>query len=496
MPPSRNDPCPCGSGKKYKKCCFLTATRTAGATPPPRDSADVHYAQGTALLTQGKYPQAVAAYEKTIALDPDHAMAHMNLGNAYLQQGKFDQAVKYLERSTELDGTLPSPHANLALLYEQRGDLEKAETCVWKALERNPDYPQGLSLLASLLRGRLPEEQLDKMKELAGRADEVSCTDRANLHAWVASVHDARKEYDIAAGHMAKANALRKAELLAQGGGYDPGKPDLFVDRLIDTYTPAYFDGISGFGLDSEVPVFVVGLPRSGTTMTESILAGHPDVVGAGELIYVMNFFSSLPQITGVDADPVECIPHLTAVHAKGLARAYLKRLPPGGPTTRRVVNKQPANCLYLGLIATLFPKAKIIYVKRDPRDIAVSCWMLQFPDLTWACDKEWMAAYIRGNRRIMDYWSKVLPAPVLVVEYEKLVTDLETEARRMIDWIELPWDPACLDFHKRKGPVKTASIVQVRQPVHSRSVARWKNYQEYLSDLFDAVTGKQSSVP
>jgi hypothetical protein len=156
--------------------------------------------------------------------------------------------------------------------------------------------------------------------------------------------------------------------------------------------------------------------------------------------------------------------------------------------TADRVVDKLPDNYLYLGMIVTLFPKARIIHCRRDPRDVAVSCWMTNFRHIHWASDPGHIAARFADYRRVMVHWRRVLPVPVLEVDYEETVVDLERVARRLVDWCGLPWDPACLDFHRTARPVRTASVTQVRQPIYRRSVARWKHYEGTLKSLFDAL--------
>jgi hypothetical protein len=167
------------------------------------------------------------------------------------------------------------------------------------------------------------------------------------------------------------------------------------------------------------------------------------------------------------------------------LATQHIERLRKLNADRARIVDKMPDNYIYLGLIATLLPKARIIHCRRDPRDVAVSCWITPFRSVRWACDEEWIATRIRDYRRLMEHWRKVLPVPMLEMSYEDVVADLEPCARRLVEWCGLDWDPACLAFHEGKRRVRTASLVQVRKPIYSSSVARWRNYEDDLARLF-----------
>ena len=484
----RNDPCPCGSGKKYKKCCLLAASGPAGRAGGHNDAAEA-FSQGNALLKRRNLKGAAVAYKKAIASNPEHFNAHMNLAGVLLEQDDREGAVRHLKRAAELDDTSTMVHTHLAQLYTEFGQRKEAEASIWKALQLDPNDVPALCHLARLLRGTMPQEQLGRMSRLLCDRSDLSDTQRKTLHAMIAPVFDGRKEYAAAAEHMEQANALAKAELAARGRSYDLESFRYIVERSIEIYTPEYSRATCEMGLDSDKPVFVVGMPRSGTTLAESILSGHRDVFGIGERPHIGNYFSTLPKIKGSSLKPVDCLGLLDGPEITRMARDYLRSFPAEAAKALRVVDKTPRNSILLGLVVALFPKARIICMRRDPRDIAMSCWMVQFERQRWACDKQWLGGYIRGNLRMMDHWSKVLPAGILEVEYEKLVTDPQGEARRMIEWLGLPWDPACLNFHESTRRIRTASLVQVRQGIHSGSVGRWRNYRDYLHDLFDAVT-------
>ncbi len=256
--------------------------------------------------------------------------------------------------------------------------------------------------------------------------------------------------------------------------------------------TPDFFERVRAFGLDSDLPVFIVGLPRSGTTLVEQILASHSRVFGAGEIKLAGDAITALG---GQGAGLIEGLRQLDCQTARRLASEHLEALRALNHAALRIVDKMRENYLYLGALASLFPRAKLIHCRRDLRDVAVSCWMTHFREVPWANDQQHIASRFHEYQRIMEHWRKVLPVPLLEVDYEETVADLEPVARKLVAWCGLAWEPACLEFHRAKRPVRTASAVQVRQPVFRTSVGRWKHYEQALVSLF-ARLGKGPTPP
>ena len=209
----------------------------------------------------------------------------------------------------------------------------------------------------------------------------------------------------------------------------------------------------NGLGSDSERPVFIFGLPRSGTTLTEQVLASHSRVHGSGELPLAREAFDALPATLGLDLEPAACLGRLDATAARRLAAAHLDCLSALDATADRVVDKMPDNYLYLGLLATLFPRARFIHCRRDLRDVAVSCWMTHFRQIRWANDPAHIAHRFKNYVGLMDHWRSALPVPVLEVSYEEMVADLEGQARRLLSFCGLDWEPSCLAFHETSRP-------------------------------------------
>ncbi len=336
-----------------------------------------------------------------------------------------------------------------------------------------------------MLRSNLPDADLEAMQRLIAYPY-LADAQRGCLHFGMAEALDARGAYIEAAEHLNEANGIASSEWAKRGQSYDPLAHREHVDQLCSTFTPAYFERTRGMGSESHRPIFIVGLPRSGTTLTEQILAAHSQVFGAGELRFGHDDFGALSE--EVDASPLEVLERLDGATVERVAARHLERLRELDADSPRIADKLPDNYLYLGLLATLFPRARFIHCRRDLRDVAVSCWMTNFRQIRWASDQEHIASRFGEYRRIMEHWRKVLPVKVLEVDYEETVADLEGVARRLVSFCGLDWEPACLDFHKANRPVRTASVAQVRQPIYTRSVARWRNYEPALGTLFERL--------
>jgi tetratricopeptide (TPR) repeat protein len=479
---------------------------------------------GNVLRDRGELEQAIGCYRRALELNPDYAMGHRNLGAALQEQGKLDEAAASYRRALELKADYAEAHSNLGDVLRKQGTLAEAIACYGRALSLKPDFAEahgnlGCALvdlgdmqdaedsfraalrhdgrfafahykLADLRDGKLPAEDLAAQRRLLQEAD-LTAVQRLLLYFSLARVLDAQGDYAEAAEHLARGNALQLSEWGKRGQQYDPQAHESFVARTIAVCTPDFFRRVSGFGLESELPVFVVGLPRSGTTLIEQVLASHGRVFGAGEIRLAHD---SLTALGGEDADIIEGLGRLDRETARRLALRHLEKLRALDPAALRIVDKMPENYLALGLMATLFPRAKFIHCRRDLRDVAVSCWMTHFREIRWANDYQHIASRFRQYQRMMAHWRQALPAPLLEVDYEETVSDLENVARKLVAWCGLEWDPKCLQFHRARRPVSTASAVQVRRPLYATSVGRWRHYEQPLEPLFAAISHATSS--
>jgi hypothetical protein len=320
--------------------------------------------------------------------------------------------------------------------------------------------------------------------------------DRSTLRLTLGDVLDRHGAWDAAFTHYSEGNGLRKQWLEQTGQAFDPAAHSRLVDLLIATFDRAYFDQRRHFGTYSEVPVFVVGMPRSGTTLIMHILSSHSQVAGPGELKDMAHFVTDLGKNGALRGGYPRGMPFVQESQVRSMAERYLRRLAKlGGPATR-VVDKMPDNFLCLGLIALLFPGARVIHCRRDPLDVCLSCYFQNFQMASYSHSLEDLGRYHRDYQRLMRHWQRILPLRMLDVRYEDVVGRQEKMSRELVEFCGLEWQDRCLAFHQNAQPVGTASVLQVRKPIYSHSIGRWKNYASHLEPLRRALEldGRQAA--
>lgn len=421
---------------------FARAARVNPGAPEYQNSL------GNAFHANGEFTPAIAAYERAISLKPDYAQAYHNLGIVLKRQGHFEQAVSHFERSLELDHHNASARRNLNLMGGAAADdaqLEQAR----RELER-----PGLS----------EDEQM-------------------HLNFALGKILDDRGEYRCAFEHYERANALRRRSV-----EYDEARYSQLVAGIVATFS-AQFISVSGLrGNPSDKPVFILGMPRSGTTLVEHILSSHPKVFGAGELEKLGQLAQQMPaRIKTLKSFP-ECMADLGQGPASAIAKDYLAHLDGHSREASRVTDKAPNNFLYIGLIRLLFPRAHIVHCTRHRLDTCLSNFFQYYhKGNPFSYDLGELARYYRHYERLMAHWHTQCAGDILDVHYEEMVRDQEAVSRRIVDFVGLDWDDACLTFHKNTRAVSTASSWQVRQPIYTTSVDRAKHYEEFLAPLLDA---------
>ena len=458
---------------------------------------------------RGNRPERAVEYlERAAAAEPADSRRQAALADALMAAGRYDEAEACLRPLAVVDPDFLPAHLLLARLLRVLGRFEEAQEWLLRAAALAPDDAETLAALAQQHGAALPADMEARLRAAAARAA-AGPVSRPGVTAQfaLAQLLDARDEPAAAFAEFARANAAWRGELARAGLVYDRVRQEREIDRLIGVFTADFFGRMAAasVGLRSELPAFVVGMPRSGTTLVEQILASHSQVHAAGELRLVADITLALPAPLGADAPLYpECLAQLPAEALRRAAEDHVDRLAllaqEGGKAgARRVVDKQPLNFLHLGLIATLWPQARIVHCHRDPRDTLLSCFT-QFFDTPygWCWDLDSLAHFHRQYDRLMAHWRQVLPVAMLEVGYETLVADFDGGARGLIDFAGLGWEDSCAEFHRTDRPVATASLYQVRRPVYGSSVGKWRRYEAQLQPLIAALgddrahTGKQ----
>ncbi|MFT5522569.1 MAG: tetratricopeptide (TPR) repeat protein [Pirellulaceae bacterium] len=437
---------------------------------------------GIVSRLNGDYDQSLKFYKRALLLNPKLADAHINLGLLYRDLGDHKAALKHCQEGLKLAPRNAAGFNNLANVHKDLGQIDEAIVNYQKAIELNPSFGQAYS---NLSQSRRHNEELrgevEKMEQVLAKVP-LSDDSKSHVHFAIGKAYDDLKEYDKAFPHFAKGNSIIPLRFATD-------KFVAYVDSIIATYNQQFFDNNSIRGSESEFPVFIIGMPRSGTSLIEQILASHPQAAGVGERKEIALI---LPKIDAHfkrnPAYPMS-MPQYTAEMAKTHAEQYEKDIRRQAGSVDRIVDKMMTNFLHVGLISLLYPNAKIIHSIRHPLDTCLSCYFQDFshrPAHTF--DLKTLGLYYRQYVRVTEHWQKSCPLEILDVHYEQVVNDSEATCRKMVEHCGLAWNDACLDFHKTERVVQTASSWQVRQPINKRSVERWRHYDDQLGALKDAL--------
>jgi tetratricopeptide (TPR) repeat protein len=434
------------------------------------------------------FDESAAAWSRAVELNPTNAAWRVAWADALNQIGKYQQAEDEYREGMRLDPNFALAYVNLGRLYTEQGELAKGEDSFRTAIRIQPDYALAYGGLAFLLRKKTPEEDIAHLEHFLNDSSLDDYT-RHYLLFGLGHALDGRGDYARAAECATEANRLKYNLGMQTHHVYDPVDHENCVSWMIQTFTPAFFQRLRGTGSPSRRPVFVFGMPRSGSTLVEQVLSSHSKIHGGGEMNLVLKLCATLPKETGCEQAPLECIARLNPAIVERLANRHLDALAEiDGGAYDRICDKLLQNYMYLGLMALLFPNATYIHCRRDLRDIAVSCWMTGFRGLRWTNNMDHLAHRFQQYRRMAEHWRNVLPVPIHEVHYEDMVGDLEGSSRRLIAAAGLDWEDGCLAFYRNKRVVKTASLSQVRQPIYNRSSGRWKNYEQPLAALFSKL--------
>jgi len=436
---------------------------------------------GLALLALKDFAGASGVFSKVLELDPKSVDALCNMGAVEKALNRTEDAMRQFERAVSL-----APHNSRALLgladiLTAAGEMDRATRLCREVVATEPDNAAAFVALAAAHRFTENDPEPAAMASLSRRLTQQGRGYPAFLHAAGKASADLGR-HDEAFEHFAAAKALTSRE-------FDLGDHVRRHDEVIRLFTPQFFAARADFGISDTSSIFIVGMPRSGTTLVEQICSSHSAVSGAGELAGIGQIARELG---AAERDPAifsTLVNRMTVEQSREIAGLYLKQLRLAGGAATHITDKMPHNFEQLGLIALLFPKARVIHCMRDPVDNCVSCFTHHFNENHgYNADLAVLGHYYREYRRLMAHWREVLPLPMLDFSYEALVDSQESRTRELIAFLGLEWEDACLDFHQTERLVKTPSRWQVRQPIYRSSVKQWKRYEQHLSPLFESL--------
>jgi len=425
-----------------------------------------HNNLGTVFRAQGRLAEAVASYGRSLALRPDYAEAHSNLGNVLMDQGRLDEAIAAYRRALAHLPGYADAHNNLGIALQELGDLDGAYRAFEQAVALAPRSGRFYRTLTTSGRVGPSSPHTKRMEELARNLAALPEAEQMELHFALGKVYGDGGRYESSFRHLLAGNRLARRQI-----AYDEPATLARFDRIRATFTASLVAAGARTGIASALPVFIVGMPRSGTSLVEQILASHPKVFGAGELLDLWQLVKALAPAGGVATYP-ELVAGLPPQKLRQLGAAYLSGLQAKAPSAARIIDKLPQNFELIGLIHLALPGAQIIHVMRDPVDTCLSCFSKVFvgQQLPYSYDLTELGSYYRAYERLMARWREVLPPGVMFeIRYEALVADMAGEARRLVAHCSLDWDEGCLDFHRTQRVVRTASAVQVRQPLYAQ---------------------------
>ena len=508
--------------KGDNKKALAAFTRAIESNP---ENAEAHNNIGITHLSLGTPDEAVTHHRRAIELKPVFPEAYCNLGNALLMledhRERYDEAERCYRRAIELKPGMAEAHFNLGTCLHPQSRFEEALCCYDRAIDLKPDYDDAVAGKSRVLErlGRL-DEAYDAVAPLIDRGttnmnvaiafgilakhssqQEKSIRILKNIvdnnldprninetHFLLGKLYDAGRQYEQAFRHYAIANSIDTPK-------YDHTETVSLHKRLMATFSRQKQASAIGATNTSSLPVFIVGMPRSGTSLVEQILSSHPQVFGAGELEDIGNISSTINKKIRTTLPYPECLDVAAADTLDEIADSYLNTLHELGGDARRVTDKMPHNFQALGLIERLFPGARVIHCRRDPVDTCLSIYFQHFNTRhPYSYDLYSLGIYYQQYLKLMEHWKTALSIPILEIDYEALVSDQEHQSRIMIEFVGLEWNDACLQFHTSDRVVATPSYDQVRQPIYRKSLQRWKHYEKYLEPLLAGLNKQQDA--
>lgn len=440
-----------------------------------------HHGLGAILMHRQDFAAARAPLERAHKLKPKDASVRTNLALTLAHLNEHELALEHAEKALAQDRSSAAAHYAKGRILTELGRTDDALRFLTATIRRHPEFGGAYDLLARLKKFSAEDEPFIRMTERA-LEQSMPANERRGLHSSLGKMYDDCRNYEQAYEHYRRANILQKKP-------YDIRRDYKRLKQSRKIFNKEFIRERQAHGHKSDEPVFVVGMPRSGTTLIERLIAAHPRGAGAGELPDIQriaNEFMPHDNLTRASSFVRE---RLTSEAIREAGEEYLVALRRGHVGAERIVDKMPGNYADLGLITVLFPNARIIHAKRNPLDSCLSCYFQNFAQIRWANDFAVIGEVYRIYQEFMAHWHKVLPeGKIIEIQYEDLIEDPETHGRRLLEGCGLSWDAKSLEFYRQKGIVKTASLWQVRQPIYKTSRRRWMNYAPYIGELANAL--------
>ena len=465
-----------GAIEAFQKALVVQSDNERAYLELARLYADLHYLS-----------ESIANYKKYLAIVPRDADTVVALTRTMHRNGQTDEAIQILERFAQNSDPNQSIGICLGEILQNAGRLTDAELTLVSVFEKFPKAPNAAIALSRLRRFADPNDPVIQKLRDSLESTEKDQDAVAPIHFALGKIYDDLGQFDIAFRQYDLGNQITAERLR-----YDAAAAESETDELLEVFSSSFIGRDVHLASDSEKPLLIVGIPRSGTTLTEQIIASHKDAAGAGELGFFPSLIAQLPRILGSTQSYPGCCGDLDESSIAEIVQQYLELLGRHDPAALRVTDKLPGNYRHVGLLRCLFKNARVIVCRRDPRDVALSVYFQYFRErheFSWSLSS--IAHCIVQHERLVRHWLRVIPDGIIQIEYEDLILNNETTVRRIIEFLGLNWDPNCLNFHTNERDVNTASNWQVRQPLYASSLGRWSHYEPYLKN-FENILDKE----
>ncbi|MBE9525220.1 MAG: tetratricopeptide repeat protein [Chloroflexi bacterium] len=449
-----------------------------------REFLEAYMGMSACYVALGLQNNAIVECEKALEIKPDHVDALISSAISLMTLAEEKKALANAKRAVEIEPNNIDAKALLSTIYIHFGDKDKAYDVISDEYRKGRIDNVNLALAFSGVSKHvnMQQEAIDILERVLDDKG-ISLKSKINIHFSLGKQYDSLGIYNKAFENYQIGATLKNPE-------FDKANHEIGISSTLKFFSKDYMKDAPRSSCDSDKPVFIVGMPRSGTSLVEQILASHSRICGAGELPEIIKMTIAMESLLGTSKPYPECLEEITVEYLDGLAEHYISHIESlVDDETSRVIDKMPGNFMNLGLIEMLFPNARIIHCMRNPLDTCLSAYFQDFSrSHPYSYDLSNLALYYNNYRKVMDHWRSVIKLPIIDVHYEDVVSNQEDMSRKLIEFCGLEWEPNCLEFHKTDRFVGTASYDQVRQPIYKKSMQRWKKYEDKISQLIDGI--------